>query len=158
MSKLTRSFAAVVTVVVAVAVVLFGATAVLAKNKGKKDSGTAYVAITHTAGGLEYAAGSNQDKVLGKGAVTYILKVGATANGVTITSKHVTLYTGTGSLSGTGSAKVTVVGNTETLTGGKLDLKKGKGSQKGHSLVATFTGTGNTTTSQFVFHYKGTYK
>jgi hypothetical protein len=68
------------------------------------------------------------------------------------------LYTATGSLTGTGSALVTVAGNNEIIKNGKLSLTKGAGAQKGHSFVGTFTGTGSLTTNRFVFKYKGTLK
>jgi hypothetical protein len=127
-------------------------------NAGKRDNGTAYISINRTGGGHEYASGTNTDKVLGKGAITYVLKLASSTGEVKLTSKHVVLYTPTGSLTGTGSADVTFAGNAETIKNGKLDLTTGRGSQKGHTLKATFSGTGSTTSNVYVFHYKGTYK
>lgn len=128
--------------------------------KSKSDSGTAYVSITHTTK-LEFAAGNNSDKVLGNGAITYQLTLagGKMPNTIKLTSKKVVLYTSTGALTGTGSAIVTIVaGGNEAISGGKLSLTKGSGSQKGHSLTATFTGIDHVTPNQIVFNYKGTYK
>ena len=68
------------------------------------------------------------------------------------------MYSKTGSLKGTLSATVTLSGTTETFSNGKINLPRGAGSQKGHSLAATFTGTGSASSNQFTLHYKGTYK
>jgi len=123
----------------------------------QSDSGTAYFAITHSKGGLEYAAGNNTDKLLGTGAATYALKLLPNKNGsFSVTSKNVVFYTGKGSLSGTAKATVDVTSTAETITGGKLTLTKGFGSLKGDELTAKFTGTANLKTNQFVFKYKGT--
>jgi hypothetical protein len=81
-----------------------------------------------------------------------------TSGAITVTAKKVTFYNGTGSLSGTATATVNTSGTTQTITGGKLKLTKGTGSQKGHSLTATFTGTADLAKNQYAFHYKGTYK
>jgi len=134
------------------------ATGAGAKSSGKADSGTAYFSITHAANGIDFAAGQGTDKVLGASAATYQIALGASNGTITVTVKKVTIYNGTGSLSGTATATVTTSGSTQTITGGKLKLTKGTGSQKGHSLKATFTGTANIATNQYVFHYKGTYK
>ncbi len=131
-----------------------GATA-----SGKADSGTAYFSIVHAAGGQDFAAGIGKDKVLGNVATTYQIAIGGSSTGtVTVTVKKVTIYNGTGSLSGKATATITFSGSTETITNGKLKLTKGTGSLKGHSLTATFTGTADTTGNQYQFTYKGTYK
>jgi hypothetical protein len=139
-----------------------GATALAATGKkGKADSGTSYVAVTHASGGFNYSAGNNTDMVLGAGAVTYKLKAMPIGTGtmLKLTANPVVLYTRTGSLTGTGSATLVITGpTTATVKDGKLVLKKGAGAQKGHSLVATFSGSGNPSTGQYTFHYKGTYK
>jgi hypothetical protein len=160
MIRRTRSLAATVGALGAIALLSLAGTAIGAATKGKADSGTSYVAITHTGGGYEYTAGNNTDKILGVGAITYKLKLGLSKPGVyTVTAKPVVAYTPTGSLTGTGAATLTVDKNgTATITGGKLNLTKGAGSQKGHSLVATFTGTGNVAAGVYKFTYKGTYK
>jgi hypothetical protein len=126
---------------------------------GRSDSGTAYFSINRDAGGFEYATGSFADKVLGQGVISYKLKLlpkGVTS--VNVSSKKVVLYTGTGSLTGTATATIEIGATSETITNGKLTLKQGSGSQKGHSLVATFSGTGNLSTNVYVFKFKGTYK
>jgi hypothetical protein len=160
MIRRTRSLAATVGALGAIALLSLAGTAIGAASKGKADSGTSYVAITHTAGGYEYTAGNNTDKILGVGAITYKLKLGLSKPGVyKVTAKPVVAYSSTGSLTGTGSATLTVAkNNTATITGGKLSLTKGAGSQKGHTLVATFTGTGNVAAGVYKFTYKGTYK
>jgi hypothetical protein len=160
MIRRTRSLAATVGALGAVALLSIVGPAIGAAKKGKADSGTSYVAITHTAGGFEYTAGNNTDKVLGVGAITYKLKLGLSKPGVyKVTAKPVVAYTTTGALSGTGSATLTVAkDNTAKITGGKLNLTSGSGSQKGHSLVATFTGSGSVTAMTYKFTYKGTYK
>jgi hypothetical protein len=131
-----------------------GATA----GSGKSDSGVAYFSITHAVGSTSYAAGQGHDKVLGNVAATYQIGISSSSGTVTVNVKKLTVYTGTGSLTGTATATVTITGTTETITGGKLTLTKGFGSQAGHSLKATFSGTANTTKNQYSFHYKGTYK
>jgi hypothetical protein len=155
-----RLFAALAATAVLTTSLVLTAGAVANKPAGKSDSGTAYFAITHTVGKTEYAAGQGTDKILGPAAATYKIAAGAgSAPGtVKVTVKPVTLYMSTGSLVGTSSATLTISSNgTETITNGKLKLTKGFGSQKGHSLTATYTGSSLSATS-FVIHYKGTYK
>jgi hypothetical protein len=148
---------------VAVSAIIIGAFATVAiaagtSTKGKSDSGTIYTAITHTAGGFEYAAGNDNDKLLGSTAVTYKIKAGASSNGIVLTIPSIVVFTSTGELSGSGTAKIAISGTTETVSDGKFDLTKGTGAQKGHSEAGTFHGTGSTTTGQYVFTEKGTYK
>jgi hypothetical protein len=123
----------------------------------RPDSGTAFVSITHTVGKIQFAAGNENDKLLGESAITYDLALSANSTGgIVVTSKHVVLYTKTGSLTGTASALLKTNGNLQSVSNGKLTLTKGAGSLKGDSLKATFTGSANLTTNQIVFHYKGT--
>jgi hypothetical protein len=163
MIKRTRAFSAIIGLLCVAALLATGASALAAtgKSKGKADTGTSYVGTTHAAGGFSYLAGGNTDKLLGTGAVTFKVKTGTGSKPgtVTLTIKPVELFTATGALTGTGSATLTVVSTSSvTITNGKLDLTKGTGSQKGHSLVGTYTGTGDPATGQYVFHYKATYK
>ena len=166
MFKNTRALSAIVGLICALALTAMGATALAAtpkakpKKKGKADSGTSYVAVTHAAGGFEYSAGNTTDKLFGETAVTYKLKATpATPGTLSVTANPVVLYTATGTLRGTGSATLTVVaGGAATVSNGKLNLTKGTGALKGHSLVATFTGSGSVVTGTYTFHYKGTYK
>ena len=160
MSLLTRSWRiAAAALVVTLGLTVVGVAAVGAKSAGKSDSGTAWVAVTHTVGSTLYLAGDATDKLLGNDALTYTVKAGTAAQPGTVkTSGTVTVFTTTGSLSGPfqGSAVTTSSGSvTET---GKVDLSHGTGGQKGHSEVGTFTGTGASPTGPFVFHTKGIYK
>src|SRR5947209_4758723 len=160
----TRALSALVGLVGVLALAAMGATALAAtakpKKKGKADSGTSYVAVTHSSGGFEYSAGNTTDKLFGATAVTYKLKTSPSTPGtLSLTAKPVVLYTATGTLIGTGSATLTIaVGGAATVSNGKLKLTKGTGTLKGHSLLATFTGSGSVVTSTYTFHYKGTYK
>jgi hypothetical protein len=131
---------------------------------GKATSGTAWLAATpRSSSGLVYYAGFNSDRLLGPGAVTYTIKPTATKSGTIIaTAKKVTVWTSNGTLSGTGTATLTITNKPkpgdDTVTGGKLRLTHGTGGQAGHSLVGTFAGKGNISSGSYVFHYKGTYK
>ncbi len=160
MTRPARFLTAVLAVLAACGLLTAGAaTGSQTKSKGRADSGTAYISITHSVNGIQFAAGNNTDRVLGEGDVTYVISLLPGPTGTfKVTSKRVILYTGTGSLSGTGSATVIATGNTQRIADGRLSLTKGAGSQKHHSLVATFTGTADLTTNQIVFKYKGTYK
>jgi hypothetical protein len=160
MSKLTRSIAAGTGVIAACALIAIGAGAVGAKPKGRATSGTAYAAITHKVGNIQFVAGDVSDKVLGNGAVTFQLTVGTGSKPGTVGAKGtVTVFTTTGSLSGTDSVDITLSPTGAlTFTNGKLNLTKGTGGQKGHSFVGTVTGSAPSANGPFVFHDKGTYK
>ncbi len=145
----------------AAALTAFGAGVVSAKPSGKKDSGIVYAAITHVVGGkTEYIAGQGTDKLFGPTAVTFTAKVAAGTPGtVVVTVKPVTIYYKTGTLSGTSTVDLTVnADHTVTISKGKLSATKGTGGLKGHSVVATVTGSGTGLTGPFIFKYKGTYK
>jgi hypothetical protein len=154
-----RLFAATTVAAMLASSLVLVAGASATKPKGKADSGVAYFSIVHTVGNTEYAAGVGHDKILGNVAASYALSVAVTQSGTfQVKAKKVTIYNGSGSLTGTGSATIQNVGNTQTITGGKLSLTKGAGSLKGHSLVVTFTGTANLTANQSQFNYSGKYK
>lgn len=158
MMRWTRSLSVTGAVVGALAIC---APAVSAAGQARKDSGTSYVAITHDTAKYSYTAGNNTDKILGTGAVTYVLQLLKSADPAvyTVSLKQIILYTRTGSLSGTATAILTVGANgSATVTNGKLRLTKGAGSQAGHSLIATFHGTGAIASRTFKFIYSGTYK
>jgi hypothetical protein len=165
MSRFTRMLCVLVTVLVASAAIAITAGGAGAWGGGKagstppqSDTATVYTAITHSAGGFEYAAGNDNDKLFGTAAAVYKIKTGAsTKTGIKLLVPYVGLYTSTGELSGTGTAVLAVSGTTETISKGTLDLTKGTGGQKGHTFKGTFTGTGNTKTGLYVFHVKGTY-
>jgi hypothetical protein len=161
MSKGARSLTVLVSIVAIALIAVFAAGAG-AKSKGKThkaktDSGTAYVMVDRTVGSTEYAAGYTQDKLFGSTATTYIAKTEVGNTGTAkVTARKLTLYTPTGTLTGTGTATDNLA--TGQLTSGKIDLTKGTGGQKGHSLKGTVTGSYNLQTKLFIFKYKGTYK
>ena len=125
---------------------------------GRADSGTAWLSANHSAGGLLIVSGDVKDKLLGNGAIVYRVKASPDSTGsVKVTSKSVTLFTDKGSLSGTGSATQTAAPDgTVTVSDGKVNLTKGTGALKGHSLVATFSGPFKD--GVYTFTYKGTYR
>jgi hypothetical protein len=155
-----RSVGATSGLLAAVAVIVVGAAAVGAKPAGRADSGTVYFATTYSAGGKTYAAGNSIDKLFGNGAVTYAIKTMRTTTGtITITSNPVTLYFKNGTLTGKATATLTVTSSTAaTITNGKLNAAQGTGGQEGHSVIDTFSGTGNPTAGTYKITYKGTYK
>ncbi len=130
-----------------------------ASSAGRADSGTAWVANTPKPGTLVYAAGFNHDAILGNGAVLYeITATGGKPGVFHLTTNHVTMYTAAGSLSGTATATLTQkASGGAVISAGKLKLTKGAGTLKGHSLIATFTGTGSLSSLAFIFKYRGTY-
>jgi hypothetical protein len=136
-----------------------GATA----TAGKRTRGTAWVGQAPKPGSLVFSAGFVKDSVLGNGAVTFTTKPIPGAHGtIKIDSKLVTIWTAKGSLSGTGTATLTVtnkpnVGD-DTVSGGRLLLTRGTGEMAGHSVRATFSGGGNLNTGRYVFKYAGVYK
>lgn len=142
------------------AVVAFAAASVAARpHAGKSDHGTAYASINRVAGGNQYGSATVSDAVLGSSGITFTATLTSAGGGkLALNIKQLVLYGKTGSLTGTGSATVTVSGTKETFTGGKLKLTKGAGSQKGHSFVGTFTGSGDASKNEFTLNYKGTYK
>lgn len=156
-----RITAAVVALCATGTLIGVGAAGVGARSRaaGKADSGTLYLSTNRSSGSIGYASGTNSDKLFGESALTskYTLThtTGATFK---LSSSHTIMWTKTGSLEGTLSATVTLAGTTETFKNGKLDLSNGTGSLKGHSLVGTFTGSGNSSANQFKFTYKATYK
>src|SRR5438445_496187 len=94
-------------VVGACAVAAVGVASVGAKSAGKATKGTIYIAATpRSANGLLYVAGDIKDKLFGEGAVTFTIKPIPTTTPGTLTAKalKVTMWTTTGSLTGTGSA------------------------------------------------------
>ena len=161
MSRRTRLLSAI-TVIAIAALALVGGASVFAKTKkakAKKTTSVTYSATVKQAGGFDYTAGMGKDKVLGSFAITYKNKIVPSNGSIKVTAKPVTLYTKTGSLTGTASTTLTIgTGGAATASNGKLKLTKGAGSLKGHSYVGTFTGTGNVTTSDFTFTTKATYK
>jgi hypothetical protein len=158
-TKFTRSIVAIASVLGVGAVLASGAGAVGARA-GKPDKGVIYFAETHNANGITFAAGNATDSLFGTEAVTYAIKTAPTQTGtVQVTAKPVTTWTKTGTLSGTATATLTVDANGKaTFTNGKVSETKGTGTLKGHSLTATFTGSGDTKTATYQITYKGIYK
>jgi hypothetical protein len=164
-SVLTRRWRVAIGVLaVAPAIVVLGATTVGAKGAGRSTSGTIWIAATpRSSGALLYEAGQIKDKRLSEGAITFTIKPLVSPKG-TITAKaiKVTWWTSTGSLSGTGSAQLTITNTPKpgdsVVKNGTVKLTQGTGGQKGRSLTATFTGSGNVNGALYTFHYKGTYK
>jgi hypothetical protein len=76
----------------------------------------------------------------------------------TLIAHHVDLFTGTGELSGTATATLTAsASGGATVTAGKLTLRTGRGSLAGHTLSASFSGTGRLG-GGYMFTYHGTYR
>lgn len=158
MNRVTRTLSVAAAILAICGATAFAAGA-SASSKGKKTSGIVYAALVHTVGKTEYAAGLVSDKVLGKGAVEFALTVGEGTKTGSLTGKgSVTVFTSTGQLSGTDSVTINTTSSGVTFTGGKLDLTKGKGLQKGHSFVGTFTGTAKSIAGPYTFNDKGRYK
>lgn len=156
---LARPRVAAVAAVVVVGGSLLGVAGASAGGAGKHDSATLYVAVTHTVGSTLYAAGNSTDKVLGTGAITYTIKAGVGSKAGTIkTSGTVVTYSAGGELSGKVSGTETTNTNGTVTENGKFDFDKGTGTNKGHTYVGTYSGTGTTAEGPFVFHAKGTYK
>jgi hypothetical protein len=158
MAKLTRLAALTVAFGALVAI---GPAAVGAKpaRKGRSDSGVVYFAITHNASGHLYAAGSSTDRLFGSGAVTYVIQTTRTpTGGFEMKSKPVMLFFSNGTLTGTATATVTPRAGGTTLSDGRLAVANGTGGQKGHSLKATFEGTGSPVTGEYRITYTGVYR
>jgi hypothetical protein len=166
MSLIRRWRAATAAVVATSVVIVAGAAAVGAKPNpggGKSTSGTVYIASTPRPSSLVYAAGNVVDKVLGEDAITFTIKpIGNAAGTITAKAQKVTLWTRKGSISGTGSALLTITNHPKvgdvTVSKGTASLTNGTGGETGHSFKITFTGTGSLTTGSYTFHYKGKYK
>lgn len=131
----------------------------LGATGGKKTSGVAYLTPTHVVNGDLFVSGDVKDKLLGQGALVYLVRANpsSTPGTFNITAKKVTLYTPKGSLSGTGSG-VQVVhddGSVE-VRDGKVSLTKGTGKLRGHSFRAKFAGPQKD--GVYKFSYTGTYK
>jgi hypothetical protein len=151
----SRVATGVATILAGLTLVAGAAQAATPKVK-TSDPSTTYASITHTGGGLQFAAGNYADKLFKTGAITYSLKLVPNTNGtITVKVPSVVLYTGTGSLSGTATATVTIQNSIETITNGKLNLTKGTGALKGDAFKGTFTGTGDLSKNLIVFHTKG---
>ena len=129
------------------------------KGKAKNDTGTVYAAIVHQVGNQQIADGDAKSKLFGQAAITYQVTIGSSnqPGAVLIKANKITLWTKTGSISGTGQATQTVnPDGTGNVTGGTFKLTKGTGALKGHSFTGTFSGPFNGT--YYTFTYKATFK
>ena len=139
-----------------------GATAgATARPRASADRGTAVVATTPlTSGATQYVAGFDSDLMLGHGAITYVITtIPTSAKGTfSLVAHSVILYTGTGELRGSATATLTATaGGQASVTAGKLTLNAGRGSLAGHTLTASFSGTGRLG-GGYTFTYRGTYR
>jgi hypothetical protein len=159
MSESSRLLAVTGCMLSATIVIALGAGAVGAKSAGRKDSGVIYFAITHTKGGKQFAAGNATDKLFGTQAVTFVNKVTNASGTIKITTKPVVTYYKDGTLSGAATSTLTVGQNGAlTISNGKIKETTGTAGQKGHSLIGTFSGTGNANTGLYTIHFKATYR
>jgi hypothetical protein len=106
-----------------------------------------------------YVSGDFKDKILGRGAIVYVTKVGGSnePSTVTVKAKQITIYTRKGSLRGTGKAKQTFnADGTATIKDGTFNLNNGTGAYKGHKFSGTFSG--DFKNDVYKFEYKAKYK
>jgi hypothetical protein len=141
------------------AVLVISASSTALAAPARETSGVAYVGITHQEGTDLYAAGNFKDKILGRGAIIYVVEA-ATApepSSVVIEAKRITIYTKRGSLTGTGQATQTFYPDgTTSVSDGTFKLKKGTGKYKGHKLTGTFAGP--FADGIYTFDYTARYK
>ena len=146
----------------AVAVVVGVSATATAKpaKPAKSTSGVIYASGNHVEGTDLYVSGDFKDKLLGRGAIVYIVQAssGPEPGSVLVKAEKITIYTTKGSLTGTGQATLTYnPDGTATVSDGTFKLTKGTGAYKGHTLKGTFTGTQGTDFI-FIFNYTGKYK
>ena len=127
---------------------------------GKKDSGTIHTGEIRAVGTTLYQAGSVSDTLFGSAAVTFSTTLTLTKPGtVHFTTNTAKLWTPTGTLAGTVSADIQLVSATRSIVAnGKLTLTGRSGSEQGQTLVGTFTGSGDPTTTRYLFTYTATYR
>jgi hypothetical protein len=164
MNRVNRVRAGVACVAIAAGAVGVGAASSGAASAAKHTSGKFYIAETpQKKAGILYLAGQGTDKALGSDAITFTIKPLPNSSG-TITAKaiSVTLWTKTGTLTGTGSATLTITNQPATgdatASNGTVSLTKGTGTLAGHAFNVKFTGPGNVSTGLYTFSYTGTYK
>ena len=122
-------------------------------------TGTAWVGVSHGEGPSLYISGDFKDKLLGRGAIVYVVKARATSqpNTFLVKATRVTVFLAAGSLSGTGQAMQTGhPDGTATVSDGTFTLTKGTGAYKGRRLSGTFGGPFKD--GIYTFTYKATYK
>ncbi len=126
-------------------------------KQARNTSGVIYAGITHIEGSDLYVSGDFKDKILGRGAIVYVVNVEAGPGNLLVKAKQITIYTRRGSLRGEGQATETInPDGTHTVSDGTFKLKKGTGAYKGHKLKGTFDGTYED--GVYTFDYKGKYR
>ena len=143
-----------------VAAVAVGVPAVAGAKPAKSTSGVIYASANHHEGTDLYVSGDLKDKLLGRGAIVYVVQAesGPTPGSVLVKADKITIFTTKGSLTGTGQAIQTFnPDGTATISDGTFKLTKGTGAYKGHKLTGTFTGTFGTDFI-YTFNYTGKYK
>ena len=133
--------------------------AVAVAKPAQSTSGVVYAGITHSEGSDLYVSGDLKDKLLGRGAIVYVVQAeaGPTPDSALVTADKITIFTTKGSLTGTGQATQTNnTDGTATVSDGTFKLTKGTGAYKGHKLKGTFAGT--YTDGVYTFNYSGKYK
>ena len=143
-----------------VATVVVGVSGVAIAKPARSTSGVIYASGNHVEGTDLYVSGDFKDKLLGRGAIVYVVQVasGPEPGSVLVKADKITIYTKKGSLTGTGQATQTFnADGTATISDGTFKLTKGTGAYKGHKLKGTFTGTQGTDFI-FTFNYTGKYK
>lgn len=133
-------------------------SAVAIAAKAKHTSGTVYAGVTHSEGDDLYVSGDFKDKLLGRGAIVYVTRIGSGDPGtIHVTARKITIYTKRGSLTGKGEADETLnPDGTGTISNGSFSLTKGTGAYADHKFKGTFDGTYED--GVYTFPYKGTYK
>ena len=142
------------------AAVAIGVPGVAGAKSAKSTSGVIYASANHVEGSDLYVSGDLKDKLLGRGAIVYVVQAesGPTPGSVLVKADKITIFTTKGSLTGTGQAVQTFNSDgTATISDGTFKLTKGTGAYKGHKLTGTFTGTFGTDFI-YTFNYTGKYK
>ncbi len=142
-----------------VAAFVVGAPALAGAKPAKSTSGVIYAGANHAEGSDIYVSGDFKDKLLGRGAIVYVVQAesGPAPDSVLVKADKITIYTTKGSLTGAGQAVQTFhPDGTSTISDGTFKLTKGTGAYKGHKLSGDFTGT--FTDGVYTFDYTGKYK
>ena len=142
-----------------VAAIAVGVPAVAVAKPAQNTTGVIYASANHVEGTDLYVSGDLKDKLLGRGAIVYVVQVesGPTPDSILVKADKITIFTTKGSLTGTGQAiQTSNPDGTQTISDGTFKLTKGTGAYKGHKLKGTFTGT--FTDGVYTFNYTGKYK
>jgi hypothetical protein len=142
-----------------VAAIAVGVPAVAVAKPAQNTTGVIYASANHVEGTDLYVSGDLKDKLLGRGAIVYVVQVesGPTPGSILVKADKITIFTTKGSLTGTGQAiQTSNPDGTQTISDGTFKLTKGTGAYKHHKLKGTFTGT--FTDGVYTFNYTGKYK